>query len=315
MSDVEQLLRWQEFGTLARLLSSHLSESYSFQIPVPVEKIVSGLGIPIIKLTISADGYLAGAEDNATIQIRKDLNALSRRFTIAHELGHWLLNRFLGLSADEQNRTALLKERVERACDHFAATLLLPSWVVEKHFRSGGGRNVFDLLEEIGKYAQVPLRVVIIQLHHSFALNRLEKGIVTIRHMSLPWRMGKSELRIWESACPSWGCIPAYRRATDFGFVNINLQISQRKQGPQRVLETVRVLERVVTKIRQDNTPIGKTDTGNRPNAWKWRSLGTTPVDYITYRHGERGVSFVGIFDWSSPKAILAMGKGKTKSA
>ncbi len=72
-----------------------------------------------------------------------------RRFTIGHELGHWVMHRdgqqslfCRHASVDEEQVTpppALAVPDIEEEASAFAASLLMPSWlVVREHARCGG---------------------------------------------------------------------------------------------------------------------------------------------------------------------------------
>lgn len=77
---------------------------------------------------LSGPGYLLDLDYEAgEILIRKQDHAVRQRFTLAHELGHWLLgppsprSRSSTLSSNRER-----VESIERWCDKFAASLLMP---------------------------------------------------------------------------------------------------------------------------------------------------------------------------------------------
>lgn len=72
-----------------------------------------------------------------------------RRFTIAHELGHWVMHRsgqgslfcrHASVSEDEQRATTKPALPVpEEEANHFAAALLMPAHLIREHYARCGG--------------------------------------------------------------------------------------------------------------------------------------------------------------------------------
>jgi len=117
----------------------------------PAEKFIFELGISVPKdIDIDAIAYCAGAEvdyrklagceaqiigrkDKAIIYVQKGSRPTRRRFSAAHELGHWHHHRGqsfvcrpedIGRPIDETSRNA------ERIADAYAADLILPRFMV-----------------------------------------------------------------------------------------------------------------------------------------------------------------------------------------
>jgi Zn-dependent peptidase ImmA (M78 family) len=87
-------------------------------------------GLKISTDTLDQEGYLVdlGAQ-GAEIIVRANDPLPRRRYTIAHELGHWVLQHSDSLSGEHN---AIIPHAViERWCDRFASALLMPrAWVV-----------------------------------------------------------------------------------------------------------------------------------------------------------------------------------------
>ncbi|MEQ8272387.1 MAG: ImmA/IrrE family metallo-endopeptidase [Deltaproteobacteria bacterium] len=82
--------------------------------------------LDIIEEDLDGDGYLipVGA-DCAEIIVSRNFSPRRRRFTAAHELGHWVLQQ-RGLAPRFENDPA-----IERWCDAFAASILMPEpWIL-----------------------------------------------------------------------------------------------------------------------------------------------------------------------------------------
>jgi len=104
--------------------------------PVPVEKIAVGLGLTI--RYAPADEVLSGAlirrGKEVIIGVNSRHHPNRRRFTIAHELGHYRLHRGVGFHIDEDFRVNLRDEDSSKGvsweeveANRFAAELLMPT--------------------------------------------------------------------------------------------------------------------------------------------------------------------------------------------
>jgi Zn-dependent peptidase ImmA (M78 family) len=298
VSVVVDCVRRQEFAKLSQVLLSEGKIANYRQFPIDIDQLLVRFGLKVIRHSIIADGYLDNTPEGPVIHLRKDLDSHLSRFTLAHELGHWLLNTSLARH-NEQLVGPLARERVERACDHFASTLLVPRSVISRYFKSG--TELFRGIEALARDAVVPLRAPVIRLHHSTVLDRLEKAILILRPSSLPWKISRTELRVWESACPSWGHIPCYRSASTYGLVNILRGLPEvKRRSPEVLLEPVRVRERKRLRARgKPNSAASLLWDKGRARSWVWRDLGPTEVTYRRYLTGNKGFSLIAIFDWA----------------
>lgn len=95
-------------------------------IPVPVEDIVKQLGIRL-SFAPSEDysGILIKKEGATLMAINNNEPDTRRRFTIAHELGHFLFSKE-PISVDYRNTSYIEKPPEEKCADLFAANLLMP---------------------------------------------------------------------------------------------------------------------------------------------------------------------------------------------
>lgn len=125
-----------------RALAAKIFEAEpNLEIPVPIERLASQLDIEDIR-PLQTEGFLGGLITNEArslgyILVKKGLAAGRRRFTIAHELGHFL-NPFHKLTSTEGflcDRSAMkrLNEqanntvwRIEAEANAFASLILMP---------------------------------------------------------------------------------------------------------------------------------------------------------------------------------------------
>lgn len=98
--------------------------------PVPVETIAERLGVNV---TYQSDLEWAGVIDSKAEPVRIRINfadhPVRRRFTLAHELGHLLLHPIGESYRDRAFGPTGSKQ--ERAANEFAASLLIPLWILE----------------------------------------------------------------------------------------------------------------------------------------------------------------------------------------
>jgi Zn-dependent peptidase ImmA (M78 family) len=120
---------------------------------VPVESIAEDLlGLAVEEAEIDCSGILLPAE--RLILVNAGEPGARRRFTIAHELGHWVCQCLEGemepvyCRAEEMTLDPRTKAR-EREANVFAAELLMPEDAVRaEHERSGDGARLFGVSGE-----------------------------------------------------------------------------------------------------------------------------------------------------------------------
>jgi hypothetical protein len=77
--------------------------------------------------TLERDGYIYDAGQlGVEIVVKAGERINRRRYTVAHELGHWYLKILTGLQINSFHGT----QEVERWCDRFAAHLLIPQYLI-----------------------------------------------------------------------------------------------------------------------------------------------------------------------------------------
>lgn len=127
-------------------------------VPVRIAQLVESHGIEVVREAAGPDlaGMLVVDDDVSVIVVNADDAPYRQMFTLAHELGHYLLHRPTGAAAfhrDERSRTGT--DRVEIDANTFAAEVLMPEAAVRMH----AGDLSVDLatdhgLEQIAKLAR-----------------------------------------------------------------------------------------------------------------------------------------------------------------
>jgi Zn-dependent peptidase ImmA (M78 family) len=94
--------------------------------PVPVEKVAELFSIPVLHYPLfpkGVSGTIINQEDLSVIGVNSNMADVRKRFTIAHELGHYLLGHDHNKMIDE---TFDNKDHKEQEANKFAAELLMP---------------------------------------------------------------------------------------------------------------------------------------------------------------------------------------------
>src|SRR5438309_1044692 len=116
---------------LAGLVSELLRKNRMVRPPVPVDKIAESLGI-LIRYEPAEDklsGALIRKSSENVIGVNSSHHPNRQRFTIAHEIGHFVLHKGIHLHVDESFRINLRDGTInweEIQANTFAAELLMP---------------------------------------------------------------------------------------------------------------------------------------------------------------------------------------------
>ncbi len=109
--------------------------------PVDVDELshLCGLNVAAAELSNDVSGVLLDLDTGPVIGFNKDHALTRQRFTVAHELGHYLLNHHDHFHIDLSDLESLgevpgYNWQDERAANEFAAELLMPAALVAAHF-------------------------------------------------------------------------------------------------------------------------------------------------------------------------------------
>lgn len=122
-----------------QILAKELKSFFSPGIVTDVYSICKQLQIEIIEVSIKADAYLECDCGKSYIFLKKSLDDNRKKFTIAHELGHfyipWHSELMFGCDINEIDFKNDYAPR-EKEANMFAAELLMPSEEFKKNFSS-----------------------------------------------------------------------------------------------------------------------------------------------------------------------------------
>lgn len=123
--------------------------------PVNIEAIIKSHGIEMVYAElpdeISGILYIDDGK-NSRILVNKDHHPNRQRFTMAHELGHYVLHMNKGIHIDKKSfsRNMLSQtglDSIEIEANRFAAELLMPKMLVEQEMI--GKDDLIDIQEDI----------------------------------------------------------------------------------------------------------------------------------------------------------------------
>jgi len=137
------------------LTSQILAKFDSNELPVPIRKIAEQLGIKIHSYDLGENisGVLVIKNDQGTIGINPTEQPVRQRFTIAHELGHYVLHKnsnesifidkeYKVLFRDQRSSTG--EDKREQEANAFAASILMPKKLLVEQIQN----HFFDLTDE-----------------------------------------------------------------------------------------------------------------------------------------------------------------------
>ena len=150
------------------------------KIPVPVEQLASQLGIRVLRETLDTDvsGLLVTNRSGAVIVVNNSDSQARQRFTIAHEIGHYVLrHQFESGEHVHVDRGNYISQRGPRAAqgidpreieaNWFAASLLMPEGLVREAVEQMGAPVLFDNhVERLCRTFRVSEQAMTIRLQH-----------------------------------------------------------------------------------------------------------------------------------------------------
>jgi len=114
------------------------------------------------------EARIVGANDAAIIAVNQRASAERQRFSICHELGHWIYHRrrMLLCSADDIERPSAESNNLERVADRFASELLMPAYLFAPLAASFGrpSMHVVRKLAEIFKTSQTATAIRLVEM-------------------------------------------------------------------------------------------------------------------------------------------------------
>lgn len=142
--------------------------------PVPVETIAKEQGLVILFERLDSDlsGFVSGPEHGSIIGVNTSHPKVRQRFTIAHELGHYLLHQTTNLHVDRSflmKRTELSSQGTdddEIEANAFAAELLMPRDLLATDLKNVGDLDLADdsVISDLARRYRVSTQALLLRL-------------------------------------------------------------------------------------------------------------------------------------------------------
>ncbi|WP_273691679.1 ImmA/IrrE family metallo-endopeptidase [Ketogulonicigenium vulgare] len=147
-------------------------ERYVSEYPVKLGKLAKDLGVAIkvSSMPTGISGQIALEGNQYVIRVNRNEARERQRFTIGHELAHFLLHRSIIDSSPEGITDTVLyrsgkPERIEYEANRLAADIVMPISLVEKELReSFGGIVTEDTIEGLASRFEVSKAAMEIKL-------------------------------------------------------------------------------------------------------------------------------------------------------
>ncbi|MDU8501453.1 ImmA/IrrE family metallo-endopeptidase [Pseudomonas syringae] len=138
--------------------------SHQTSLPVAVGAIAKDLGLTILKSTMpgSISGEIREAEGVVTIKVNRHDVKERQRFTIAHEIAHFLLHRerLAGGITDDVLYRSRLSDDLEREANRLAADIIMPASLIQEALIMHGTLKLDDRHKKLAELAQVSLAAI-----------------------------------------------------------------------------------------------------------------------------------------------------------
>ncbi len=168
---------------IRRIVEELLEKNGITEPPIPVEKISEECGLSVIRRNVeSISGFIIRGEGKAVIGVNSSNPIVRQRFTIAHELGHYLIHppgtndvhidsgfeiRFRDDLSSQGTDTS------EQEANFFAAELLMPQQFIQSDLENAGKIDLEngEFLEGLAQRYEVSNQALLIRLANLGVLN------------------------------------------------------------------------------------------------------------------------------------------------
>lgn len=171
--------------------AQELLDSFNMaNLPIPVEDVAKKLGLNVIAFDFGSDvsGVLHIKKETSSIGYNPNESKVRQRFTIAHELGHFMLHheadkvfidneKYYQLIKFRSEKTNLSTEdfKHEKEANSFAAALLMPLSLVKQELTAYAGFDLSDssMITDLAKKFEVSTQAMSFRI-----INLLQAGLI-----------------------------------------------------------------------------------------------------------------------------------------
>lgn len=147
----------REFTTLAPEVREDI-DVFLAEYPVKLGAIAERLGVKVLLSTLprGTSGQIGKEHDNFVIRINRHEAKHRQRFTLAHELAHYLLHRELIEADGEWSENVLLRApnqpiQIEYEANRLASDLVIPSALLSRATAEYAGPITSEVIEDLAR--------------------------------------------------------------------------------------------------------------------------------------------------------------------
>lgn len=179
--------KMQSKKMIEKKAESLLKNYQTKEVPTPLDELAEELGIKIVyqEFEDNISGFLYREDTNNIIGVNKKHSKTRQRFTIAHEIGHFILHRGNLVHVNKGYRVNFRNDNSSKAIDFeeieantFAAALLMPEKevkkIIKRKLNDGIDLEDSDELKKIAEHFNVSLQAMIIRLIRLGIIDELE---------------------------------------------------------------------------------------------------------------------------------------------
>ena len=129
--------------TADRLSPVEIVAPFLERAPVDLDGMAAALGLIVVRdpaLPAEISGKIERAGDGFRVTINGAHGRFRQRFTLAHEIAHYVLHRDLigdGVTDNAMYRSERLSDAIERQANRYATDLLMPARLMARAWRDG----------------------------------------------------------------------------------------------------------------------------------------------------------------------------------
>lgn len=146
----------------------NIISSHQACLPVAVGAIAKDLGLIVMKSTMpgSISGEIREVAGVVTIKVNRHDAKERQRFTIAHEVAHFLLHRerLVGGITDDVLYRSRLSDDLEREANRLAADIIMPASLIQDALAFHGALKADERYIKVAELAQVSLAAIKIRV-------------------------------------------------------------------------------------------------------------------------------------------------------
>lgn len=139
-------------------------EKHHKELPVAVGAIARDFGIKVLKSTMpgSISGEIRETDGAVTIKVNRHDVKERQRFTIAHEIAHFLLHkdRLAGGIEDDVLYRSRLSDELEREANRLAADIIMPATLVGAAMQENMKLKLDERQKKLAEMAEVSLAAI-----------------------------------------------------------------------------------------------------------------------------------------------------------